>query len=187
MADTTSTGGLSNLFSAAQNIAKAIGQLNQTLGNLILSAANTWASLQTFAAGITLSGGAANLSPPNASVTISPTGTGVVTVNPATTGTMNNVIIGGTTPAAGTFTSVTSPVVTTPSVATSTNLVLGNGSAIALSATTGWVEIPTCAGTPTGVPSNAGAGKAAIVLDISGAQLWVYDYATATWKGVGVS
>ena len=46
------------------------------------------------------------LSPANASVTISPTGTGTATLNPATAGTINNMSIGATTPAAGTFTTV---------------------------------------------------------------------------------
>lgn len=47
------------------------------------------------------------LSPANAAITISPTGTGTVTINPATAGTMNNIAIGGTTAAAGTFTTLT--------------------------------------------------------------------------------
>ena len=60
------------------------------------------------------SGGASNLSlevatninPVNAAVNISPTGTGTVTINPATASTMNNVAIGGTTPLAGNFTTL---------------------------------------------------------------------------------
>ena len=51
--------------------------------------------------------GAFNMNPANASIQISPTGTGTLTVNPATAGTMNNMAIGGTTPAAGAFTTVT--------------------------------------------------------------------------------
>ena len=47
---------------------------------------------------------ATNINPANAAVAISPTGTGTVTINPATASTMNNVAIGGTTPLAGTFT-----------------------------------------------------------------------------------
>ena len=50
--------------------------------------------------------GAATLSPANAAVAISPTGTGTVTINPATASTMNNVAIGGTTPLTGVFTTV---------------------------------------------------------------------------------
>jgi hypothetical protein len=47
-----------------------------------------------------------SLSPANANVTISPTGSGSVTINPAVTGTINNVTIGATTAAAGSFTSL---------------------------------------------------------------------------------
>lgn len=47
---------------------------------------------------------AVTLSPTNANVTMSPTGTGLVTINPATTGAMDNVNIGATTAKAGTFT-----------------------------------------------------------------------------------
>jgi hypothetical protein len=50
--------------------------------------------------------GAFNMNPANASIQISPTGTGTLTVNPATAGTMNNMAIGGTTPAAGAFTTL---------------------------------------------------------------------------------
>ena len=47
------------------------------------------------------------LNPSSANVTISPTGSGTVTINPATAGNINNVAIGGTTAAAGTFTTLT--------------------------------------------------------------------------------
>jgi len=50
---------------------------------------------------------ATNINPANAQVDISPTGTGTVRINPATAGTINNTSIGATTPAAGTFTTLT--------------------------------------------------------------------------------
>jgi hypothetical protein len=50
---------------------------------------------------------ATNINPANAAVNISPTGTGTVTISPATASTMNNVAIGGTTALAGSFTTVT--------------------------------------------------------------------------------
>ena len=50
---------------------------------------------------------ATNINPANANVSIAPTGTGTVTINPATAGTLNNIAIGGTTAAAGTFTTAT--------------------------------------------------------------------------------
>lgn len=51
--------------------------------------------------------GSVALSPLDANVVLSPTGTGVVTINPATAGTLNNVDIGGSTAKAGTFTTLT--------------------------------------------------------------------------------
>jgi hypothetical protein len=72
---------------------------------------------------------ATNINPANAAVAISPTGTGTVTINPATASTMNNVAIGGTTALAGSFTTVT---------ATTGNFVVGtSGQGIDFSATPG--------------------------------------------------
>lgn len=50
--------------------------------------------------------GAFNMNPANANISIAPTGTGTLTVNPATAGTINNMAIGGTTAAAGSFTTL---------------------------------------------------------------------------------
>jgi hypothetical protein len=74
----------------------------EMLSSLSISGALTVGGTATF-------NGAVAASPANASVTLSPTGSGTVTVNPATAGTLNNVAIGGTTAAAvkgttGTFT-----------------------------------------------------------------------------------
>ena len=55
---------------------------------------------------------AVGLSPASANVTISPTGTGIVTINPATLGSMNNVAIGATTSATGKFTTMTATTAT---------------------------------------------------------------------------
>lgn len=72
---------------------------------------------------------ATNINPANAAVAISPTGTGTVTINPATASTMNNVAIGGTTALAGSFTTVT---------ATTGNFVVGtSGQGVDFSATPG--------------------------------------------------
>jgi hypothetical protein len=77
---------------------------------------------------------ATNINPANAAVSIAPTGTGTVTINPATAGTMNNMAIGGTTPAAGAFTTVTASTAigvasggTGASSLTANNVLLGNG------------------------------------------------------------
>jgi hypothetical protein len=56
---------------------------------------------------------ATNINPANAAVSIAPTGTGTVTINPATASNMNNVAIGGTTPLAGKFTALEATGVTT--------------------------------------------------------------------------
>jgi hypothetical protein len=73
-------------------------------GTDIVNAVDYFASLTI--SSLTING-AVSLSPANANVTISPTGTGTVTINPATAGTLNNIAIGGTTAAAGTFTTLT--------------------------------------------------------------------------------
>lgn len=67
---------------------------------------------------------AININPANAAVAISPTGTGTVTINPATAGTINNMVIGGTTAVAGTFTTVNKMAITAP--ATSSTLAVAN-------------------------------------------------------------
>jgi hypothetical protein len=77
---------------------------------------------------LTLSG-AFNMNPANASISIAPTGTGTLTVNPATAGTINNMAIGGTTPLAGAFTtlSVTSTVSANGSVGSSGQVLTSAG------------------------------------------------------------
>lgn len=79
-------------------------------------AAGTWLTADDAATGsftsLTVSGatvlsGSSTLSPANANVVISPTGTGTFTVNPATAGTLNNVSLGATTPLAVTSTTLT--------------------------------------------------------------------------------
>lgn len=50
---------------------------------------------------------AININPANAQVSLAPTGTGTVVVNPATAGTINNMVIGGSTPLAVTGTTIT--------------------------------------------------------------------------------
>jgi hypothetical protein len=69
---------------------------------------------------------ATNITPANAAVAISPTGTGTVTLNPATASTINNMSIGATTALAGRFTDVT---------LTTGNLIVASGQGIDFSAT----------------------------------------------------
>jgi hypothetical protein len=87
---------------------------------------------------------AANLNPANAQIDISPTGTGTVRINPATASSMNNVVIGATTPLAGSFTNL--------SVTGTTSFDGSEGTAgqVLTSAGTGATPIWTDVVTPTG-------------------------------------
>jgi hypothetical protein len=58
---------------------------------------------------------AININPANAQVAISPTGTGSVTINPATAGTINNMSVGATTASTGAFTTLSATGVATVS------------------------------------------------------------------------
>lgn len=71
---------------------------NVTIGN-VTPAAATFTTLTAT--------GNINMSGNNATVTISPVGTGTLIVNPTVTGNINNVSIGSTTAAAGRFTTLT--------------------------------------------------------------------------------
>lgn len=57
----------------------------------------------------------------------------------------------------------------------------GSGSAVATTATDGFFLIATCAGAPTGVPTNAGAGQIPLVYDKTNNKIYAYNGA---WKSV---
>ena len=56
------------------------------------------------------------------------------------------------------------------------------GAALATTATTGFMYVPTCAGVPTGVPT-AITGYAAIVVDSTDNRL--YFYSSGAWRNAG--
>lgn len=89
--------------------------------------------------------------PVNHNVILSPTGSGVVTINPSTLGTMDNMTVGGTTRAAGSFTTLT---LTTP-------LSVANGGTGIASGTSG--GIPYFSGSGT-IASSAALGSTHVVL-----------------------
>lgn len=60
-------------------------------------------------------------------------------------------------------------------------------SAIATNATKGFLYVTTCAGAPTGAPTNTSAGMTPIVYDTTNHKIWFYDHGTSTWKGVSVT
>lgn len=121
---------------------------------IVENTANGPVTASTFSASSTVT-----LSPANANVTLSPTGTGTVTMAPATAGTLNNVSIGQSTAAAGTFTALTATGTTTlqqitevvfpiTSYGTSQATAFTNGDIFYLSGMTGnftfnWTSVPT--------------------------------------------
>jgi hypothetical protein len=101
---------------------------------------------------------AANLNPANAQIDISPTGTGTVRINPATASSMNNVVIGATTPLAITGTTITATSFV-GSGASLTNVVnsLTASTGISVSGSTGAVTVTNTAPDQT-VVLTAGTG-----------------------------
>lgn len=79
-----------------------------TGGGLVITTggASITGNTSVLSGSFTASGGAFAASPANANVVMSPTGTGLVTIAPATAGTLNNMAIGGTTAQSGAFTTV---------------------------------------------------------------------------------
>ncbi len=66
------------------------------------------------------------------------------------------------------------------------NVILNNsGSALATSATNGFTYIPTCAGTPTGVPATLPTGAVPMVMDTTNSRL--YYYIGGSWKSVALT
>jgi len=63
------------------------------------------------------------------------------------------------------------------------SVISGSKVALATNATTGFLYIPTCAGTPTGTPSSY-TGKVAFVYDTTNNKIYVYD---GSWIGVNVA
>jgi hypothetical protein len=92
---------------------------------------------------------ATNINPANASVSIAPTGTGSLTINPATAGNINNMAIGGTTAAAGRFTTLTATGTTTLATALSGVLKASSGVVSAATAGTDFVAPSGALGTPS--------------------------------------
>lgn len=54
------------------------------------------------------------------------------------------------------------------------NVVLGKETALATNATNGFAYLPTCAGTPTGVPAASFTGKAPVVIDSTNNKMYIY-------------
>lgn len=61
---------------------------------------------------------------------------------------------------------------------------IGTGAAIATTAVSGFLLHPSCAGTPTGVPTNAAAGQIPMIYDTTADKIWFYN---GSWRGVAVT
>jgi hypothetical protein len=75
-------------------------------GNLRTSGGTSLLNWDGGGSGVITVNGGLSANPANKNVSLAPTGTGSVTVNPATAGTIDNMAIGGTTAAAGSFTNL---------------------------------------------------------------------------------
>lgn len=115
--------------------------------------------------------GAVSLSPANLNVVISPTGTGRVTINPATAGTLDNVAIGGGTASTGAFTSLSASGTSTLSVTNISSLTSiardGNSTQIMLAVRNTDATASGAGQTRIDFGNNAGASAGTIALSAS--------------------
>jgi hypothetical protein len=107
--------------------------------------------------------GAINMNGANSAISIAPTGTGTATINPATASNMNNVAIGGTTPLAGTFTTLrfNSTLSLNGTTGSAGNLLQSNGA----SAPTWVAQSTIAAGSATTATTATNANNVAIIDD----------------------
>lgn len=64
------------------------------------------------------------------------------------------------------------------------NVTIGSGAALATSATDGHMMIPSCAGAPSGAPTNAGAGNIPLIYDTTNNRIYAYN---GSWRMVAVA
>jgi hypothetical protein len=140
---------------------------------------------------ITINGGL-SASPANKNITLSPSGTGTVTINPATSGALNNVVIGATTALAITGTTITATSQFSGAgnglTGTAAGLSIGGNAATATSATTaGSATTATnlAGGAASQIPYQSGAGATAFIANgTAGQVLTSAGASTPTWSGI---
>jgi hypothetical protein len=163
--DGTVIGGTSAANITGNTVTAATGFISQNFtglpslgGNLKSSAGVALLNWDGAGSGnVTINGGL-NANPANKNVSIAPTGTGTATINPATTGAMDNMVIGATTPKAITGTTITATSFV-GSGASLTNVVnsLTASTGISVSASTGAVTVTNTAPDQT-VAISSGTG-----------------------------
>lgn len=132
---------------------------------------------------ITVNGGLL-ANPSNKNVSLAPTGTGTVTINPATAGSFNNMVIGATTPLAITGTTITattfngsgSGLTSIPNSALTNSSITINGSAISLG---GSVSVGTVTSV-TGTAPVVSSGGATPAISMAAANTTTDGYLTST-------
>lgn len=90
-----------------------VGQAATTVSIGATTGTTTVRNALTVGGAFTADSGAATISPASANVVLRPTGTGVVTINPATLGSINNMSIGASTRSTGAFTTLAANGITT--------------------------------------------------------------------------
>jgi hypothetical protein len=130
-------------------------------------------------AGGIVSSGTVTLSPENANVAISPTGTGTVTISPTTAGTINNISIGATTRSSGAFTTLGAN-----NTATFTGVISADTGANNQSYTTTGAGVITIASGTTGSINNVAIGSVAAA---SGAFTSVSSTGNITFNGANAA
>lgn len=136
-----------------------------------------------------------NMNPANATISLAPTGTGTVTVAPATAGSINNMVIGGVTPLAITGTTITATSqfsgAGTGLTGTAAGLSIGGNAATATTATTaGSATTATTAtniagGAASQIPYQTGAGATGFIANGTAGQVLTSAGAgTPVWSGI---
>lgn len=143
---TANTAGADYILALSQSTGNAAGGGFRIKGSVAGVAGNVQNPLADLAVllttGLTLNipltaTGTVNLSPANQNVTISPTGTGQVIINPATAGTIDNVSLGGTTRGAAKVTTLDASGASTVVALTASGQLIGGGTTTNNNAATG--------------------------------------------------
>lgn len=150
--------------STANTLDAQIAGVTVNLGGVSLGADNTWTGTNAF--GVLSSLGATSFTPANANVTLSPTGTGLVTISPATTGSISNMTVAATTLSASGQLTVSNGTGSTLSIKAA------NGSGWFANDATFWSFVGNGSTTPTVTVGLGTAAKSQLGLNSTGQIYW---------------